>query len=159
LAQSKASETAFRACSSQLPEGICFNFAMRRTSRRWVAAMTLLGMFGMQWALAAHACALTLDPTGRRAPDAASEPVSSHCATMAGKVSPQDPGLCLEHCTKGKEATGSVATTDAPAPMSVAALAVETAAFAQIANSWSPPQLQNRNNSPPPLLLSSRLRI
>jgi hypothetical protein len=30
---------------------------MRRTSRRFVAVMTLLGFFGMQWALAAHACA------------------------------------------------------------------------------------------------------
>jgi hypothetical protein len=43
--------------------------------------------------------------------------------------------------------------------MPVAALAVEPAAFAQIANSWSPPQLQSRNNSPPPLILSQRLRI
>jgi len=120
--------------------------------------MTLLGIFGMQWALAAHACALALDPTGRLMPDAATQPVSSHCATMAGKAIPQQPRLCLEHCTQGKEVTGSVAATDAPA-MSTDALAVEPAAFAQIVNSWSPPQLQYRNNSPPPLLLSSRLRI
>jgi hypothetical protein len=138
---------------------MCFNFAMRRTSRRWVAAMTLLGILGMQWALAAHACALALDPAGRLMPDAAAQPVSSHCATMAAKVSPQHPGLCLEHCTRGKEVTGSVATTDAPATVPVAALAVEPAAFVQIVNSWSSPQLQHRNNSPPPLLLSSRLRI
>ena len=121
--------------------------------------MTLLGILGMQWALAAHACALALDPSGRLMPDAVTQSASSHCATMAGKASPQQPGLCLEHCTKGKEVTGSPATTDAPTPMSVAALAIEPAAFAQIANSWSPPQLQSRNNSPPPLLLSSRLRI
>lgn len=138
---------------------MCFNFAMRRTSRRWVAAMTLLGIFGMQWALAAHACALALDPSGRLTPDPVAQPASSHCSTMAGKANPQQPGPCLEHCTKGKEVTGSLVTTDAPAPMPVAALAVEPAAFAQIANSWSPPQLQSRNNSPPPLLLSSRLRI
>jgi len=137
---------------------MCFNFAMRRTSRRWVAAMTLLGIFGMQWALAAHACALALHPTGRLMPVEAAQPVSDHCATMAGKVSPQQPGLCLDHCTQGKEVTGTLATTDAPA-ISVAALSIEPAASVQIVNSWSPPQLQFRNNSPPPLLLSSRLRI
>jgi hypothetical protein len=121
--------------------------------------MTLLGIFGMQWAMAAHACALALDPTGRLTAGPPAQLASGHCSTMAAKIVPQQPGLCLEHCTKGKEVTGSLAATDAPAPMSVAALAVEPAAFAQIANSWSPPQLQSRNNSPPPLLLSSRLRI
>ena len=121
--------------------------------------MTLLGILGMQWALAAHACASALDPSGRLMPHAISQSAPNHCATMAGKASPQQPGLCLEHCTKGKEVTGSLVAPDAPVPMSVAGLAIEPAALTEIANSWTPPQLQSRNNSPPPLLLSSRLRI
>ena len=121
--------------------------------------MTLLGFFGLQWALAAHACAMMLDPSGALPAAAASPSTPSHCATMAPKSVPQDAGLCLDHCTKGKEATGSIASTDAPAPMSVAFLTVHPSSSPEIGNSWSSPQLQFRNNSPPPFALSQRLRI
>lgn len=141
--------------SRALRRRMCFNCAMRRTSRRFVAALTLLGFFGLQWALAAHACAKVLDPMGAPMPITASQSASSHCAT----VDQVDVKLCLEHCTKGKEASSSVAGTDAPAPASVAFLTVQSVAAVEIANSWSPPQLQSRNNSPPPLVLSQRLRI
>jgi hypothetical protein len=120
--------------------------------------MTLLGILGLQGALAAHACAMTFLPSGEW-PAAALPSPSSHCAAMAPKSTPQGSALCLEHCTKGKEASNSVAATDAPAPASFAFLTVQPAASAAIANSWSPPQLQSRNNSPPPLVLSQRLRI
>ena len=86
---------------------------------------------------------------------------SSHCAAMAPKSAPQGSTLCLAHCTKGKEASNTNAGTvaDASAPMSVAFLTVRPAVAVDIANSWSSPQLQSRNNSPPVLSLSSRLRI
>ena len=67
--------------------------------------------------------------------------------------------LCLEHCTTGKEASNSVASTDVPVPASVAFLTVQPAAAVEIVNSWSPSQLHARNNTPPPLALSQRLRI
>jgi hypothetical protein len=86
---------------------------------------------------------------------------SSHCAAMAPKSAAQGSTLCLEHCTKGKEASNASAgtVTDAPASMAVAFLTVRPFATVDIANSWSSPQLQSRNNSPPVLSLSSRLRI
>ena len=121
--------------------------------------MTLLGFFGMQWALAAHACAMISDPSGGLNAAAASQSTPTHCATMAPKSVPQGAGLCLEHCTKGKEATGSIASTDAPAPMFVAFLTAQPFALPEIENSGSSAQLQFRNNSPPPLVLSQRLRI
>ena len=120
-----------------------------------MAVMTLLGFFGVQGALAAHACARTFDQSRGLMPATISQTASDHCAIMA-KV---QAGLCLEHCTKGKEASSSAASTDVPAPVSIAFLVVQPVASAEIANSWSPPQLQSRNNSPPPLLLSQRLRI
>ena len=128
---------------------------MRRTSRRFVAVLTLLGFFGLQWALAAHACAKVLDPMGGPVPVTVSQAASSHCAMM----DQIEVKLCLEHCTQGNEASNSVASTDAPAPASVAFLTVQSVATVEIANSWSPPQLQSRINSPPPLVLSQRLRI
>jgi hypothetical protein len=132
---------------------------MRRSSRRWVAAVTLLGFFGLQSALAAHACARAFDLSGGL-PQAAMSPTgSSHCATTEPDSDQQQAGLCLEHCTKGKQANSSVASTDAPAPASVAFFTVQHSIAVAIANSWSPPQLQSRNNSPPPLVLSQRLRI
>jgi hypothetical protein len=80
---------------------------------------------------------------------------------MAPKSTPQGSALCLEHCTKGKEASNASAGTvaDATAPMAVAFLTVRASVSAGIANSWSSPQLQSRNNSPPALSVSSRLRI
>jgi len=139
---------------------------MRRTSRhwfaarRWIAAFTLLGILGLQGALAAHACAMTLLPSDH-SHAVAFPATSSHCAAMAPKSTPQGSTLCLEHCTKGKEASNASAGTvaDAPAQMSVAFLTVRPAVAVDIANSWSSPQLQSRNNSPPVLSLSSRLRI
>jgi len=132
---------------------------MRRTSRRFVAVMTLLGFFGMQWALAAHACARTFDLSSGLTPAAVSQSASSHCATTGPNSDQRQAGLCLEHCNKGDEASGSFAGTDAPAPPTIAFLTVQAFASAEIANSWSPRQLQSRNNSPPPLILSQRLRI
>jgi hypothetical protein len=133
---------------------------MRRTSRRWVAGFTLLGILGLQGALAAHACAMTILPSDHsHAADLSA--TSSHCAAMAPKSTPQGSTLCLEHCTKGKEASNASAgtVTDAPAPMAVAFLTLRPAVPADIANSGSSPRLQSRNNSPPVLSLSSRLRI
>ena len=139
---------------------------MSRTSRhwiatrRWVAAFTLFGILGLQGALAAHACAMTFLP-GEHSHAVASPATSSHCAALAPKSTPQGSALCLEHCTKGKEAsnTSASAGTDAPAPMSVAFLTVRPSPAQDVANSWAPAQLQSRNNSPPVLALSSRLRI
>jgi hypothetical protein len=133
---------------------------MRRTLRRWVAAFTLLGILGLQGALAAHVCAMTFLPP-EQSHAAAAAATSSHCAAMAPKSTPQGSALCLEHCTKGKEASNATAGTvaDAAAPMSVAFLNVRPAIDVDIANSWSSPQRQSRNNSPPVLSLSSRLRI
>jgi hypothetical protein len=135
------------------------NFAMCRTSRRWVGVVTLLGILGLQGALAAHACAMTLLPSDDPYSAAAIPSTSSHCAALASKSVPQGGVLCLEHCTKGKEASNAVANTDAPTPVVVAFLTVPAFAPPAIANSWSSPQLQSRNNSPPILVLSSRLRI
>jgi hypothetical protein len=132
---------------------------MRRTSRRWVAVVTLLGILGLQGALAAHACAtMFLPPDGSHAA-AGLPPSTSHCAALASKSVPQGGALCLEHCTKGKEASNASASTDAPTPPAAAFLTVPASAPPAIANSWSAPQLQSRNNSPPILALSSRLRI
>jgi len=133
---------------------------MRRTLRRWVASVTLLGILGLQGALAAHACAMTFLPSDHSRAAVATA-TSSHCAAMAPKSAPQGSTLCLEHCTKGKEASNASAGTvaDAPTPMSVAFLTVRPVVAVDIANSWSSPQLQSRNNSPPVLSLSSRLRI
>jgi hypothetical protein len=135
-----------------------FNFVMCRTSRRWVAVMTLLGILGLQGALAAHACAMTFVPAGKSHVAALTSP-SSHCAAMAPKSTPQGSALCLEHCTKGKDASYTSVNLEAPAPMSVAFLTAVPFESPEIANSWSPPQLESRNNSPPILALSSRLRI
>jgi hypothetical protein len=145
---------------AQSGAGIWSNFAMRRTSRRWVAAIGLLGILGLQGALAAHACAMTFLPSADSYA-AAVPATSSHCVAMAPKSTPQGSALCLEHCTKGKEASNASAGTvaDAPAPMAVAFLTVRPSVTVDIANSWSSPQLQSRNNSPPVLSLSSRLRI
>ena len=139
--------------------GICSNGTMRRTSRRFVAVLTLLGFFGFQWAVAAHACANVFDPSGGLMPAAVSQSSSSDCTKMNLKQNQLPVKVCLEHCTKGKDASSSVASTDAPAPASVAFLTVQPAVAVEIANSWSSPQLQARNNTPPPLVLSQRLRI
>lgn len=132
---------------------------MRRTSRRWVAIVTLLGILGLQGALAAHACAMTFPSLDDVHAAAATPSQSSHCAALASKSVPQGGVLCLEHCTKGKEASNAFVNSDAPTPTVAAFLTVPAFAPPAIANSWSPPQLQSRNNSPPILVLSSRLRI
>jgi hypothetical protein len=132
---------------------------MFKTSRRWVAVVTLLGMLGLQGALAAHACATMFVASGESHAGAAVPPASTHCAALASKSVPQGGALCLEHCTKGKEASNASISTDVPALPVAAFLTVPAFAQPAIANSWSPPQLQSRNNSPPVLVLSSRLRI
>jgi hypothetical protein len=124
-----------------------------------VAVVTLLGILGLQGALAAHACATMFVPSGASHADAVAPPASSHCAALPSKSVPQGGALCLEHCTKGKEASNASISTDAPTLPVAAFLTVPAFARPAIANSWSPPQLQSRNNSPPILVLSSRLRI
>jgi len=120
-----------------------------------VAVLTLLGFFGFQWAVTAHACARVFDPSGGLIPAPVSQSSASDCAMMAQV----DAKLCLEHCTQGKEASNSVASADAPVPASVAFLTVRPAVAVEMASSGSPFRLHARNNSPPPLLLSQRLRI
>jgi len=124
-----------------------------------VAAVTLLGFFGLQAALAAHACARTFDLSGELPQATLAHSASSHCATTEPNSDQRQAGLCLEHCTKGKEVSSSAASADAPVPASVASFTVQPSMAVAIANSWTPPQLQSRNNSPPPLVLSQRLRI
>lgn len=127
---------------------------MRRTTRRFVAAITMFGLLLVQGSVAAYACATTFNPQGGLVPAASAAPATD-CASMMALA---EAGMCLQHCTQGDDANSTVPAIDVPGPAAsgflVVALAPVGAAYDRVAA-----RPTARSTSPPPLLLSQRLRI
>jgi hypothetical protein len=127
-----------------------------RRNRRLSAVVTLLGFITLQWLVMAHACAMQFHPLGALSPIETTAPAAHHCA--ATDKAPIN--LCLEHCSQGKDVSNTVQSGDAPAPVAIAFLTVPTLVLSPAGRSGSSaaaPAL--RSHSPPPLILSQRLRI
>jgi len=127
-----------------------------RRNRRLSAVVTLLGFITLQWLVVAHACAMQFHPLGALAPVETTAPVAHHCA--AADKAPVN--LCFEHCSQGKDASNTVQASDVPAPAAIAFLTVPPLVLSPPGRSRSvaaAPAL--RSHSPPPLILSQRLRI
>ena len=129
---------------------------MRRTSRRIVAAFTLFGLLLFQGAVAAHACKVILDPSGGMVQAASAGASSGDCAGMIDKA---EAALCPKHCSQGNEASNTAPTADFPSLALTAFLIVEPASVEppDVSRALSHPAAHGA--SPPPLLLSQRLRI
>ena len=127
-----------------------------RRSRRLSAVVTLLGFITLQWLVVAHACAMQFHPLGALSPAETTASAAHHCA--ATDKAPIN--LCFEHCSQGKDASNTVQAGDVPAPVPVAFLTVPHLVLSPPGRSGSvaaAPAL--RSHSPPPLILSQRLRI
>ena len=136
---------------------LCSNSAMRRSFRRVIATLTVCWLLFAQGAMAAHTCSLMLDPSGGLVPVASTNPPPEECAGMMDQAAA---ALCLKHCSQGNDATNTAFAVDVPAPALIGFLVVESApAEASAVRSWAAPRPAAHNNSPPPLLLSQRLRI
>jgi len=129
---------------------------MRRTPRRVIALITLLGLLFFQGAVAAHACSMVLNPSGTLVPAASINALPDDCAGMMDKAGA---ALCLKHCGQGNDANNTAASVDVPSPALTAFLVVEPATMEACAISRARSRPAAHGTSPPPLLLSQRLRI
>ena len=129
---------------------------MRRTSRRVIAILTVGWLLFAQGVMAAHACSVMLDPSGGLVPVATTNPPPADCDGMMDQAAA---ALCLKHCSQGNDATNTALSVDVPAPALIAFLVVESALTEASVIYWAAPRPAAHSNSPPPLLLSQRLRI
>lgn len=128
---------------------------MRRTFRRFVAAVTLFGLLLVQGSVSAYACATVFNPLGGLVPAASAGPAID-CASMMAMA---DAGMCLQHCTQGDDANSTAPALDVPAPAASGFLTVSLAPGSNVASIRLATRPTPRSTSPPPLLLSQRLRI
>ena len=128
---------------------------MRRTSRRFVAIVTLFGLLLVQGSVAAYACTTMFNPLGGLVPAASAGPATD-CASMMAMA---EAGLCLQHCTQGDDANSTVPAVDVPGPALRGFLCVALAPAAGTVTHRVAARPVARSTSPPPLLLSQRLRI
>lgn len=133
-----------------------YNRPVSRRYTRVVAWWMLLGVFLAQVAVAAYACPQMGMAPIEFATDAA---MAEDCSGSGSKLPAGPSALCLEHCTSGQQLLDSQPTLDplhfAPLTLTwVAAIAGELPAGAAPAASHLA-----RSTSPPPLVLSQRLRI
>ena len=125
---------------------------MHRSFRRLVATVTLLGLLVVQGMVAAHACTAIFE--------AAAEPVPvAAMADCTGMHEGADAALCIQHCGRGHDANSTLSTADFPALVLTAYLTVEHAGIPVTAATLAATRPAARSTSPPPLLLSQRLRI
>jgi hypothetical protein len=129
---------------------------MRRTSRRIVAAFTLFWLLLFQGAVAAHACKVILDPLGGMVQAASASASSDDCA---GMIDNAKAALCPKHCSQGNEASNTASSADFPSLPLAAFVVVDPAPAKTPAVSRVLSRLAAHGTSPPPLLLSQRLRI
>jgi hypothetical protein len=130
---------------------------VRRTPRRVVAIIALLGFLFLQGAVAAHACSAAFHPSRGAAVNA--DPSTHDCAGVVGTVNKAAATLCLQHCNQGDEASNTASSIDVPGPASTAFLIVEPASIDAPIVSRTSIRLAAHSTSPPPLSLSQRLRI
>ena len=128
---------------------------MRRSTRRFVAALTMFGLLLVQGSVAAYACTTMFNPLGGLVPAASAGPATD-CASMMAKA---EAGMCLQHCTQGHDANNTVPATDVPGPAASAFLVVALAPAEGAGSNSMAARPTARSTSPPPLLLSQRLRI
>jgi hypothetical protein len=129
---------------------------MRRSSRRLVAVFTLLGLVLVQGTVAAHACTSIFELATGAMPAAAMSAAMPDCAGMHDNA---DAALCVQHCGQGHDANSTLGTADVPAPALHLFLTVDLAPVPVTASTLAATRPAARSTSPPPLLLSQRLRI
>ena len=135
---------------------MCSNSRMRRTSRRLIAVLTIFWLLFSQGAMAAHACKQQFEWPGGLIPAAGASMSSDHCAGMMEKAAAE---LCLKHCVQGTDSNNTASTADVPLLAPTTFLVVEPSATQVPARSAASLALAAHDASPPPLLLSQRLRI
>jgi hypothetical protein len=129
---------------------------MPRAYRRLVAIVTLLGLLAVQGTVAAHPCALKFEAAPGSMPASTMREGMVDCA---GMHDPTDAALCVRHCGQGHDANTTLGTVDVPAPALHRCLTVEPAPIQMTASTLAATRPAARSTSPPPLLLSQRLRI
>jgi hypothetical protein len=129
---------------------------MPRACRRLVAIVTLLGLLAVQGSVAAHPCALKFEAPPGSVPVS---PVRHVMADCAGMHDTAETALCVQHCGQGKDANTTLGTADVPAPALHRCLTVEPAPMPVTTSTLAATRPAARSTSPPPLLLSQRLRI
>lgn len=110
----------------------------------------------VQGTVAAHACADLFAPAPGRMPMMAVGGAMPDCAGMHDDA---DAALCAQHCGQGQDANTTFGTSDIPAPALHLFLTVEAAPTPVTATTLAATRPSARSTSPPPLLLSQRLRI
>ena len=131
---------------------------MHRLSRRvvrTVAAVTLVGLIVLQGTVAAYACSVSMLPTS------AGSAHQGHAASgdCAGMQQQSTDGLCLKHCSQGTDANTTLSAVDVPGMVLTSFVVIEPAARATLEALRTASRPDAHGNSPPPLLLSRRLRI
>jgi hypothetical protein len=129
---------------------------MHRATRRLVAVLTLLGLVLVQGTVAAHACTALFDMATSRVAAAAMSDAMPGCGGMHDDA---DAALCVQHCGQGHDANSTLGTADVPTPALHICLTLEPAPIAVTASTLAATRPAARSTSPPPLLLSQRLRI
>jgi hypothetical protein len=132
---------------------------MRRASRRVIAVLTLLGILVVQGPVAAHACSGLFAPATGTMPALAMGAAMPDCAGMHDVDDSADAALCVQHCGQGHDANTTLGTADVPAPALHLYLTIEPAPMQVTASTLAATRPAARSTSPPPLLLSQRLRI
>ena len=129
---------------------------MCRSFRRLVAVLTLMALVTVQGTVAAYACTAIIDRATSAMPAVGMVEAMPDCAGMHDNV---DAALCAQHCGQGHDANSTLGTADVPAPALTRCLTVEPTPMQVTASTLAGTCPPTRSTSPPPLLLSQRLRI
>jgi hypothetical protein len=127
----------------------------RHTLRRWLSSWLVLAVLFTQLATAAYACPMAVAAAGQGLGSAATAAATSAtpCAErMSGggaALDPEQPGLCMQHCTDGSQTFDPANAPSVPAPALLPALTLRLPAAASLGLSAWAAQQRSRERDPP----------
>lgn len=128
---------------------------MKQSRRKWCSIVMFLSLLFSQWAVAAYVCTMPASGLPR-----ANEATDDMAGMRCGGEAPDRSALCIKHC-QDDQAASQPQPPSADFQADVAILYIVPTGAIVVAHSAGrlPSAPLRRQTSPPPLLLSPRLRI
>lgn len=129
---------------------------MTRSRRTLSAYVVLISLLVSQWALASYVCAMPMPGSGHAVAPMASTGPAGHCDDEVPRST-----LCVKHCGNDQAADASDSPLTTPLWVSIHPVVLWSQAIATQGGAGirAPGRTDPLQTSPPPLLLSRRLRI
>jgi hypothetical protein len=131
----------------------------RQTLRRWLSSWLVLAVLFTQLATAAYACPMAVAAAGQGLGSAATStataaatsatPCAERMSGGGAALDPEQPGLCMQHCTDGSQTFDPANAPSVPAPALLPALTLRLPAAASLGLSAWAAQQRSRERDPP----------